>query len=197
MNKLNLINIRNEHIINVFNSISKLKENASRANIAEYTNLSLMTVGKIIDALIENGIVVQYKEARGSPGRKSGILTYNKNKVCRINESIFMDLNFNIVNDTGDYYGSGTVSPDAILVSLAYDEIYAGKLVYCADKQLIIYDNKIISKSNINDLDVVKEVLNPDCIIYNSTEHEFRGTALKLKNIWFETFVNPTKQIIT
>ena len=141
MNKLNLINIRKDHITDVFNSIPNLKENASRANIAEHTGLSLMTIGKIIDAFIENGIVIQHKEAKDSPGRKAGLLAFIKNKVCRIsdltaNEIIFMDLNLNVVNDTGDLFGDGIISIDNIAELIAnsldykyhkYKNVFRGK----------------------------------------------------------------------
>jgi len=213
MSQVNLINIRKDHIIDVFNSVPKLKENASRANIAEYTNLSIMTVGKIIDALIENGIVVQHKEAKDSPGRKAGLLAFNKNKVCRISDyttytTVFMDLNLNITNEKEDIFGSGAILPDdestiansltnmnwiylysaATGDSLAYDWIYNYKIVYFTDTQLIFYNNEFISKSKISDIDIVKSVINPDYILSNSSEHAHRGMALKLREIWFEKY---------
>ncbi|MBR6708392.1 MAG: ROK family protein [Clostridia bacterium] len=46
----------------------------SRADIAEKTTLSLMTVGKIVDRLVDFGVLVQNKEQHSSAGRRTRLV---------------------------------------------------------------------------------------------------------------------------
>lgn len=57
-------------------------EKISRAEIAAKTGLSLMTVGKVADALLELGIAVQSKETRTAAGRKAGLIGLNSVRFC-------------------------------------------------------------------------------------------------------------------
>lgn len=52
-------------------------EKISRSEIAAETGLSLMTVGKVADALLSNDIIIQSKESRSAAGRKAGLINLN------------------------------------------------------------------------------------------------------------------------
>ncbi len=66
-------NIKNENTRAIFGEIAGAK-GISRASISEKTGLSLMTVGKVADMLTKEGLVTQVKPARGSAGRRAGML---------------------------------------------------------------------------------------------------------------------------
>lgn len=84
MKKLNLDSIKHDNIINIFDLIVKYDIKISRADIAEKTNLSIMTVGKVVDALITDKILIQSKEIKDSVGRKAGLVMLNPNRKCFI-----------------------------------------------------------------------------------------------------------------
>ncbi len=56
----------------VFEAVAEAGE-LSRARISDITGFSLVTVGKAVDLLSDCGIVTEYKETSGAPGRKSAI----------------------------------------------------------------------------------------------------------------------------
>ena len=74
MENINLRSIRWESIKAVFLSIAK-SEKISRADISADTDLSLMTVGKVADALMNIEAIEQYKESKNSAGRRAGLLS--------------------------------------------------------------------------------------------------------------------------
>ena len=74
MEKLELHGIRQHNAKSVFISLSSHAK-TSRAMISRETGLSLMTVGKVIDILINARIASETKESRTSAGRRTGILT--------------------------------------------------------------------------------------------------------------------------
>jgi hypothetical protein len=78
MENINLRSIRWESIKSVFLSIAK-SEKTSRADISTDTDLSLMTVGKVADALMNIEAIEQYKESRNSAGRRAGLLSIKQN----------------------------------------------------------------------------------------------------------------------
>lgn len=70
----------------------------SRAGISKITRLSVMTVGKVADVLIDAGIVTEKKAQQSSMGRRTGMLSLEKNS-----EAVIIDLSercfrLNIVN---------------------------------------------------------------------------------------------------
>lgn len=71
--KTSQANIKNENMKAIFSHIAS-SNGISRAEIAHKTSLSLMTVGKVADLLIERGIVTQAKPATGNAGRRAGML---------------------------------------------------------------------------------------------------------------------------
>lgn len=83
MNNISLKSIKYESIKAIFNSITD-SEKISRAAISEKTDLSLVTVGKIADALLDLNIVSQVKEIKPQAGRRAGILSVNENKFSMI-----------------------------------------------------------------------------------------------------------------
>ena len=74
-----LKNIKFTSIKAILSCIASSK-NISRAQISEKTNLSVVTVGKIVDALIDLNIVRQTKAPRPASGRRAGVLNINKQK---------------------------------------------------------------------------------------------------------------------
>ncbi|MBR4295461.1 MAG: ROK family protein [Clostridia bacterium] len=71
--KTSQANIKNENMKAIFSYIAS-SDGISRAEIAQKTSLSLMTVGKVADLLIERGLVTQAKPATGNAGRRAGML---------------------------------------------------------------------------------------------------------------------------
>ena len=83
MNNISLKSIKYESIKAIFTSITEA-EKISRADISEKTELSLVTVGKIADALLERDIICQVKEIRTQAGRRAGLLSINESKFALI-----------------------------------------------------------------------------------------------------------------
>lgn len=82
-NSVILKSIKYESIKAIFTSIADA-DRISRAEISAKTDLSLVTVGKIADALLELGIVSQVKEIRPQAGRRAGLLSVNQDKFAVI-----------------------------------------------------------------------------------------------------------------
>lgn len=78
MENINLRSIRWESIKSVFLSITQA-DKISRADISAETNLSLMTVGKVADALLDINVVEQCKANKNSAGRRAGLLSIRQN----------------------------------------------------------------------------------------------------------------------
>jgi hypothetical protein len=76
MEKNPLSTIKYESVKDILMLISNRKK-ISRAHIASETGLSLMTVGKAADSLIDCNIVIQTKEARAAAGRRARLLSLN------------------------------------------------------------------------------------------------------------------------
>lgn len=79
MERINLSSIKKESVRAIFQAITE-KDKISRAEIAEQTGLSLMTVGKVVDALLERGVVCQSKESKTAAGRKAGLVSLGTQK---------------------------------------------------------------------------------------------------------------------
>ncbi len=80
---IDLRNIKNENLRSVLDSVAK-NGKISRAGISEKTGLSLVTVGKISDALLERELIYQVKEAKKGAGRRAGALCLNEKKFVLI-----------------------------------------------------------------------------------------------------------------
>lgn len=73
MGKTSLMSIKRESVKAIFSSVAE-GSNISRSEISAKTGLSLMTVGKVVDALLELGVICQEKEKKNSAGRKAGLI---------------------------------------------------------------------------------------------------------------------------
>lgn len=78
-----LKSIKFDSIKSIFSAIAD-EEKVSRADVAEKTGLSLVTVGKIADALLLLDIIDQEKEVRNSAGRRAGMLNVNSERFALI-----------------------------------------------------------------------------------------------------------------
>ncbi len=76
MENISLRSIKLESIKSIFRSISSA-DSISRATVSEETGLSLMTVGKVADALLTLRVITQVKETKSSAGRRAGLLSVN------------------------------------------------------------------------------------------------------------------------
>ena len=83
MERINLSSIKKESVRAIFHAITG-KDQISRAEIAELTGLSLMTVGKVVDALLERHVIIQSKEIKNMAGRRAGLVSLNTDKFFMI-----------------------------------------------------------------------------------------------------------------
>lgn len=86
MKNISLQSIKWDSVRSIFNIIAE-KDAVSRAEISEKTALSLVTVGKVADALLDMNIICQAKEIKNCAGRRAGLLSVNEN-----NFSVILDL---------------------------------------------------------------------------------------------------------
>lgn len=97
MNNISLKSIKYESIKAIFASIADT-EKTSRADISEQTGLSLVTVGKIADALLELGVISQVKEIKPQAGRRAGILSVNPEKFAIVIDITSYDFRFAVLD---------------------------------------------------------------------------------------------------
>ena len=96
-NSISLKSIKYESIKGIFTSVANA-ERISRAEISKQTGLSLVTVGKIADALLELNIVSQIKEIRPQAGRRAGLLSVNPDKYALILDVTSYAFRWSILN---------------------------------------------------------------------------------------------------
>ena len=106
MEKYSLGSIKRDSIRRVFACI-KNKELISRLEISQQTGLSLMTVGKIADALAEKDVIIQQKGTTGSVGRKASYISLNKDNFALVLDIAEKTPSITIVNICGEilYFG--------------------------------------------------------------------------------------------
>lgn len=97
MNNISLKSIKYESIKSIFTSIADA-EKISRAAISELTDLSLVTVGKIADALLDMNVISQVKEVRPQAGRRAGLLSVNEEKFAVIFDLTSRDFRCALLN---------------------------------------------------------------------------------------------------
>ncbi|MBQ8370908.1 MAG: ROK family protein [Clostridia bacterium] len=97
MNNISLKSIKYESIKSIFTSIAD-SEKISRASISELTDLSLVTVGKIADALLDMNVISQVKEVRPQAGRRAGLLSVNEEKFTVIFDLTSRDFRCALLN---------------------------------------------------------------------------------------------------
>ncbi len=97
MERINLSSIKKESVRAIFNAITG-KEQISRAEIAEITGLSLMTVGKVVDALLERHVIIQSKEIKNMAGRRAGLVSLNTDKFFMIIDLTSRNMSMTVMN---------------------------------------------------------------------------------------------------
>ena len=97
MNSTTLKSIKWESVNAIFSTIAE-SQVISRAEIADATGLSLVTVGKVADALLERNILHQEKEIRTSAGRRAGLLTLNANRFAIIFDLSCKDFRLSVID---------------------------------------------------------------------------------------------------
>ncbi len=97
MNNITLKSIKCESIKSIFASIADA-EKISRAEISAKTDLSLVTVGKVADALLDMNIVCQVKEVKPQAGRRAGLLGVNPDKFAVILDITSYDFRVSILD---------------------------------------------------------------------------------------------------
>lgn len=79
MINVSLKSIKYESIKLIFSSIVNA-DVISRADISKETGLSLVTVGKIADALLDHGVISQAKSIHSRAGRRANVISINESK---------------------------------------------------------------------------------------------------------------------
>lgn len=105
MLNISLKNIKQESINAVFSVISH-GGNVSRAEISEKTGLSLMTVGKVADMLLEKNIIVQSKQITHEVGRRAGLVNLNNENRMAIFDLSSYNFKLNIFDSALDFIDS-------------------------------------------------------------------------------------------
>lgn len=98
----NLKSIRWESVKVIFQATSAA-EQISRAQLADSTGLSLVTVGKVADSLLAMGVLTQEKQVKNTAGRRAGLLQIHPDKFallldisCRPFRFSVLDLRLNL-----------------------------------------------------------------------------------------------------
>ena len=102
MREEGLAGIRQKSIEKIFAALSDGRT-TTRADIAEKTGLSLVTIGKVLSGFAEAGLIVQEKEKGYAPGRKSLICSLDPSKrfLIATDEGLFIvDLTGRIIEET-------------------------------------------------------------------------------------------------
>ncbi len=97
MQNISLKSIKWESIKAIFNAISSA-EKISRANISAETGLSLMTVGKVADALLGMHVVSQAKASASTAGRRAGMLSINDSRYAVILDLTGPNFHMSVIN---------------------------------------------------------------------------------------------------
>ena len=97
MERINLSSIKKESVRAIFHAITE-KDQISRAEIADITGLSLMTVGKVVDALLERHVIIQSKEIKNMAGRRAGLVSLNTDKFFMIIDLTSRNMSMTVMN---------------------------------------------------------------------------------------------------
>ena len=77
MVKAELHGIKRAGALGIFKAIAD-GGRVCRADVAKSTGLSLMTVGKVVDALLDTDVLTQEKDTRHAAGRRAGVVSLNR-----------------------------------------------------------------------------------------------------------------------
>lgn len=97
MTVMNLKTIKWESVKSIFGAIASA-EQISRAQISEITGLSLVTVGKVADALLDMDMITQEKQIKVTAGRRAGLLAINKEKFVLVLDLSSRVFRFSVLN---------------------------------------------------------------------------------------------------
>lgn len=97
MNGISLKSIKCESIKSIFTTIADA-DKITRAEISAATDLSLVTIGKVADALLDMNIVCQVKEVKPHAGRRAGQLTVNPDMFAVIIDMTSYNFRLSILN---------------------------------------------------------------------------------------------------
>ncbi len=97
MQNISLKSIKWESVKAIFGAIAGTAS-VSRAEISAATGLSLMTVGKVTDALLSVGILLQTKETRTAAGRRAGLLRVNPAHYAVILDLTSQDFSMHLID---------------------------------------------------------------------------------------------------
>lgn len=78
MERVSLYSIMSDSIKNIYSIISE-SDNISRLEISRKTSLSLMTVGKVVDSLLELGVIRQIKKNAPLPDARRALSALTMN----------------------------------------------------------------------------------------------------------------------
>jgi len=143
-----LNNIKPENITNIFDTVVNCDTKISRADIAAEANLSIMTVGKIIDAFITNGILLQSKEIKGSAGRKAGLVMLNPEHTAFVIDLTSYNFCFTVIDFC--------LKPDEkIIYPYNRDYSYQQNLIIFFKNIKMYFDNKFNAESKYYGVGVI------------------------------------------
>lgn len=130
MENISLRSIKRESIKAIFNSIAGA-DKISRSDISAQTGLSLMTVGKVVDALLNLNMVRQSKEVKAVAGRKAGLININSDNFCVILDltskdfvMIVIDIHLSVVDKMKYVYNSDFYYEENLYIFLKNANIY-------------------------------------------------------------------------
>ncbi len=119
MKKIELRGVKRVNLRSVFNTVSR-RGSASRADASAETGLSLMTVGKIVDAFKEAGIFTEEKEEyRQLAGRRAGLISLRRDAYAAVIDLSERAFRLHIIDFTLRYYEGTTFTYDR---DFYYDE---------------------------------------------------------------------------
>ena len=136
MENINLKSIKQESIRGIFRSISDT-ERISRATIAAETDLSLMTVGKVADALLSLNVLVQDREVKVKAGRRAGLLSINPE-------------NYAAILDLTSHRFSMTVINMCLNVEQKYRYSYREDFTFHENLKLFLQEAKVFLERNFD-----------------------------------------------
>lgn len=189
MENINLRSIKRESIKAIFNSIAGA-EKISRADISAQTGLSLMTVGKVVDALLGLDIVCQSKEIKSVAGRKAGLININNEHFCVIIDltstdfaMIVIDIHLGVVDKMKYTYNNDLYYEENLYIFLKNINIYLGRRMdmnqcigigislpgpYNPEKDIML-SSRIPELLNIKPKEMVSSILKHDEIFIESS----------------------------
>ena len=184
----NFSSIKRDSVRQIFKYISD-NLSVSRAEIATATDLSIMTVGKVVDAFLELDILSQSKEVKSVAGRKAGLVTLNTNNYSVVFDltskkftMVLIDIALNQVDKIVYEYSDNFYFEENVYIFLKNSKIYlsskfdSAKCIgygFCVPGCYDAKIDKIVSKSipelgNISISSIFNEIFNSSPLYVDS-----------------------------